>query len=136
MKTKEVNQQQNSISVNQKINKVYWEYYTYSTNQTRQFYENAILFKNQGTGDVLINDVYTLQPGDADSFNCDQNEINQNPYKITFAPGATTNKLAIAVKINEGTMQSIYNNQRNVSYPGDRRAQNKAYVKRRNRGDF
>ena len=129
-------QQGKIIKTSQELRMVYWQQYTFSQNQTRQFFCNAILFKNQGTGDVIINDVYTIQPGDADSFNCDQNEIDASVYKISFAPGATTNKLAISVKINQGTTIALYNYQMSLVSPGDRRTQVKNYYKRRKRGLF
>jgi hypothetical protein len=125
--------------VEQKISRVRWEMYTYTQQQVRIFYGNAVSFFNKGTGDVFINDVYLLSPGESLSLECDQNEIDATPYKLSFdlsVPG-TVFRLQVAVKENQGIQEMMYaiiNDPRLTA--GDRRAFLKRYHKFRKRSKF
>ncbi len=120
--------------ISQKISRVNWEPYVFTNNQSRIFYANSMVLVNQGTGNISINGIFTMLPGDSLSLDCDQNEIDYTVYKIIFVPGATTNKLAIFVKINENSRAILSNIK--VLPPIDRRLAAKQYVKKGKRGDF
>lgn len=119
----------------EKPKNVRWEGYTFTDNQTRVFYCNAIVFNNQGTGNCVINNIYTLQPGDTLSLGCDENEVDCTIYGIQFVSGFV-NKLGIMAKMNEGVNAIIDKQQMSVSRPMDRRKLTKEYQKRRHRGGF
>lgn len=107
-----------------------WRPYTLGNNDNRIFYGNAIMFENSGTGNILINDVFTLEPGEVLALKCDPGEIDFTPYKISFIAGFV-NKLQIWVKENVGASEFIA-----AQLPPatgkrpDRRKQNRDYEKR------
>lgn len=115
--------------------KIYWQPFTFTENQTRIFYGNAIVFNNQGTGDVTINSVFLLSVGDTLTLNCDPNEIDNTIYNINFTTGFT-NKLGVFVKMNEGVNSLLEAQTINITPPMDRRKLVKKYEARRNRGGF
>lgn len=119
----------------QKPVKTFWQPYTYTNNQTRVFYCNAVVFNNQGTSKVFINNVFLLDVGDSLSLECDQNEIDFTEYSISFEIGGT-NKLGVMVKANEGVRALISKYESTLVAPIDRRKQVKEYTKRRRRGTF
>lgn len=125
----------NNQIVEQKSKSVYWQVFVYGSTNTRQFFCNAIIFTNQGTVNAFLNDVFTLQPGDTLSLNCDQNEVDETVYKMSFATGGI-NKLAVAYKINSGISEQMQNRLMSISRPMNRGKVVKQYVLRRGRGDF
>lgn len=119
----------------QKIAKVFFQPYTFTNNQSRVFYGNSIYFRNQGTGNVFINNVYLIEPGDDLSIGCDQNEIDMTTYQISFAVGFT-NRLGVWVKMNEGINSLVDGAVSKMVAPVSKRKGNKSYEERRKRGKF
>lgn len=122
-------------TVTQKPSKVFWQPFTFTNNQTRVFYGNAIVFNNQGTGKVYINNIFMLDVGDTLTLSCDQNEIDYTEYSISFATGAI-NKLGVMVKANEGVRALIFANDSKLVAPPSRRKTIKQYTQQRKRGIF
>ena len=117
-------------------NEVQFQAFTYAGPFTRIFFCNSILFVNSGTGNVFINDVFTLFPGASLSLDGNQNEIDTTVYKVAFAPGFT-NSLQVWVKGDKG-VQAIVDAK--VQYPAgkiiNRRAAKKFKNQNRRGGNF
>jgi len=80
--------------------------YSFTDNSSRVFYCNAIVFINQGTSNVFINDIFTLLPFASLKFSGNQNEVDETVYKIAFASGGV-NLLNVWTKEDAG--QHKYN---------------------------
>lgn len=77
--------------------------YSFSENSSRAFFCNSILFLNQGTTTVLINDIFPLSSGASLEISGNQNEIDSTVYKLGFT-GAGTNLLNIWTKEDRGQL--------------------------------
>lgn len=137
--------QTNIFSVKIKPNKYRNQPYILSSNVTRKFPGNSVLFVNFGTSQVVINDVFPLLPsiavirpvGARISFNGNQNEEDNTYYKITFDPTpGLINSLGVYVKEDasfSGSEPDIEHFDRDVM-PTDKRQQDKE--KNRTKGNF
>lgn len=114
--------------------KVHFLLYTFTSLQTRAFYGNALLFQNLGNGNVFINDVWLIPSGGSLSLSSNQNEVDYTMYKMSFDLSATTFRLQVAVKENQGVsaaIQAMLNDPRLTA--GDRRKFLKEYQKAMNK---
>lgn len=100
-----------NIEVSEKVNSVKYYPYTFTEASARAFYCNAIVYINSGTSNVILNDIYTLLPGQSIAFNGNQNEVDSTVYKIQFSAGGA-NLLQCWIKEDAGNTK--YN-----SYPAN-----------------